>query len=150
MRALIQRVSRASVSVDGEITGAIGPGLLVLLGVHKDDTTRDADFLLDKVTHLRIFNDHAGKMNLSILDVAGELLIVSQFTLYGDCKKGRRPSFDQAAAPLDAKHMYEYFLLRAGGTGLKVSSGVFQAEMQVSLTNVGPVTLLVDSDRLNS
>ena len=147
MRALIQRVSHASVSVDGNVTGAIGPGFLVLLGVHKDDSTRDADYLLDKVTHLRIFNDPAGKMNLSILDITGEMLVVSQFTLYGDCKKGRRPGFDQAAPPLDAKRMYEYFLEKAGGTGLIVASGIFQADMQVSLTNMGPVTFLVDSDR---
>lgn len=145
MRAILQRVSQASVSVDGQVTGAIAHGLLVLLGVAKGDAPKDADYLVGKVTHLRIFQDPNGKMNLSVLDIGGEILVVSQFTLYGDCRKGRRPSFDQAAPPEHAKQLYEYFLAQAALTGLRIASGVFQAEMRVSLTNMGPVTLIVDS-----
>ena len=145
MRAILQRVSQASVSVDGQVTGAIAHGLLVLLGVAKGDNAKDADYLLGKVTHLRIFPDANGKMNLSVLDIGGEILVVSQFTLYGDCRKGRRPSFDQAAPPEEARRLYEYFLAQAALTGLRIASGVFQADMRVSLTNMGPVTLIVDS-----
>ena len=145
MRAILQRVSHASVSVDSQVTGAIAQGLLVLLGVAKGDNAKDADYLVEKVTHLRIFQDPNGKMNLSVLDIGGEILVVSQFTLYGDCRKGRRPSFDQAAPPEEAKRLYEYFLAQAALTGLRIAAGVFQADMRVSLTNMGPVTLIVDS-----
>ena len=148
MRAILQRVSQASVSVDGQVTGAIAQGLLVLLGMAKGDTAKDADYLVEKVTHLRIFQDSNGKMNLSILDIGGEILVVSQFTLYADCRKGRRPSFDQAAPPEDARRLYDYFLAQAALTGLRIAAGVFQADMRVSLTNMGPVTLIVESDHL--
>lgn len=145
MRAVIQRVSRARVRVEGQTAGEIGGGLLVLLGVGKGDTQKEADFLLDKIIHLRIFEDGAGKMNLSLLDTGGELLVVSQFTLYADCRKGRRPSFTAAADPDTAKTLYEAFLARARDLGVRVASGVFQAMMEVELVNDGPVTVLLDS-----
>jgi D-tyrosyl-tRNA(Tyr) deacylase len=145
MRVVVQRVSRASVSVDGEVAGAIETGLLVLLGVAKGDADSDADFLVEKVLNLRIFPDADGKMNLSLLDIGGGLLVVSQFTLYGDVRKGRRPSFDQAAAPDEARRLYEYFLDGAGLSGVKVAAGVFQAIMKVELVNEGPVTIICDS-----
>ena len=145
MKAVIQRVSRASVTVDGAVTGAIDRGLLVLLGVGKADTEQSADYLLDKISGLRIFPDEAGKMNLSLLDIGGGLLIVSQFTLYGDCRKGRRPSFDAAAPPDHARRLYDYFTSRAKLLPIPVQNGVFQAHMDVELVNDGPVTLLIDS-----
>jgi D-aminoacyl-tRNA deacylase len=145
MRAVIQRVTEARVEVNGEVTGTIGKGLLVLLGVGKGDTEPDADWMLDKILNLRIFEDEAGKMNLSLLDVRGGLLVVSQFTLYGDTKRGRRPGFDQAARPDDARLLYEYFVTRARASGLAIGTGVFQAHMAVSLCNDGPVTLICES-----
>jgi D-tyrosyl-tRNA(Tyr) deacylase len=145
MRAVVQRVSRAEVSVNGSVVGEIGEGLLVLLGVAKPDTAAQADFVLEKILNLRIFPDDAGKMNRSLLDTGGGLLVVSQFTLYGDCRKGRRPSFDAAAPAGQARSLYEYFVAAARESGLRVATGVFQAHMQVSLVNDGPVTLLVES-----
>ncbi|MDZ7637960.1 MAG: D-aminoacyl-tRNA deacylase [Bryobacterales bacterium] len=145
MRAVVQRVSSAKVEVDSKITGAVGCGILLLLGVERGDGQSNADALLDKVSHLRIFPDEAGKMNLSLRDVGGALLVVSQFTLLGDCRKGRRPSFDRAAPPEEARALYEYFVQRARGAGLAVESGVFQAHMNVSLVNDGPVTLLLET-----
>ncbi len=145
MRVILQRVSRASVEVDGRIVGEIGAGLLVLLGVAKPDSAADADALVAKILNLRIFADEAGKMNRSILDCAGELLIVSQFTLYGDCSRGRRPGFDSAAPAEQARALYEHFVEAARRSGLKVETGVFQAHMAVSLVNDGPVTFLIES-----
>ena len=145
MRAVAQRVSRASVEVDGSIVGEIGAGLLVLLGVAKTDTAADADFLAAKIVNLRIFSDDAGKMNRSVLESGGDLLVVSQFTLYGDCRKGRRPSFDEAAPAELARELYERFVSAARLNGARVATGVFQAHMAVSLVNDGPVTLLVES-----
>ncbi len=145
MRIVLQRVTRAHVEVAGETVGAIGRGLLILLGVTHDDTREDADHLASKVVQLRIFPDDAGRMNRSLLDAGGALLVVSQFTLYGDCRKGRRPSFDQAAAPEHARELYEYFVQRVKLSNVEVSTGIFQAEMQVSLVNDGPVTFILDS-----
>lgn len=145
MRAVLQRVSRASVAVDGAIVGAIGQGLLVLLGVGKGDTEADAEALARKVVELRVFQDDAGKMNLSLKDTGGSLLVVSQFTLYGDTRKGRRPSFDLAAPPEQARSLYEHFVETARALGVEVATGVFQAMMSVSLVNEGPVTFLVES-----
>lgn len=145
MRAILQRVTRASVEVDGSIVGEIGSGLLVLLGVAKPDTASDADSLAAKIVNLRIFADDAGKMNRSLLDCAGELLVVSQFTLYGDCTRGRRPGFDDAAPAEQARALYEHFVAAARRSGVKVETGVFQAHMAVSLVNDGPVTFLVES-----
>lgn len=147
MRAVIQRVSRAKVTVDSEITGEIGRGLLVLLGVSTSDTDSDADYLADKTVGLRIFEDLEGKMNLSVIDIGGAILAVSQFTLYGDARKGRRPSFDSAARPEQAKRLYDYFVERIRAAGLKCATGRFQAEMQVELVNDGPVTILLDSTK---
>ncbi|MEJ5370078.1 MAG: D-aminoacyl-tRNA deacylase [Bryobacteraceae bacterium] len=145
MRAVIQRVSSASVAVDGRVAGSIGPGLLVLLGVGKGDTEQDAEALARKIVKLRVFQDEAGKMNLSVKDTGGSLLVVSQFTLYGDTRKGRRPSFDQAAPPEEARRLYERFVEAARSLGVRVETGVFQAMMSVSLVNEGPVTFLVES-----
>jgi len=145
MRIVIQRVKQARVEVQGQVTGAIGPGLLVLLGIAKTDSESDADYLVDKVLGLRIFSDDAGKMNLSIREAGGSLLLVSQFTLYGDCRKGRRPSFDLAASPQEAMRLYEYFLNEWRKTGVPVETGEFQALMQVHLVNDGPVTIVCDS-----
>lgn len=147
MRAVIQRVSRAKVTVDGELTGEIGQGILILLGVSKTDTEDEALYLLEKTLNLRIFEDADGKMNLSLLDIKGELLVVSQFTLYGDTRKGRRPSFIDAAAPVDAKRLYEFFAAEARGQLAHVGTGRFQAMMDVELVNDGPVTILLDSDK---
>jgi D-tyrosyl-tRNA(Tyr) deacylase len=146
MRALLQRVSQARVTVDGSVVGEIGPGLLILLGVAKPDTVANAEFLVDKILNLRIFPDAAGKMNLSLLDTAGDLLVVSQFTLYGDCRKGRRPGFDAAAPAEQARTLYESFVALARRSGLRVATGVFQAHMEVALVNDGPVTLMLESE----
>jgi D-tyrosyl-tRNA(Tyr) deacylase len=148
MRAVIQRVDAASVEVNGNVTGAIELGLLVLLGVQREDSQRDADYLVNKILGLRIFSDDEGKMNRSVVDVGGSLLVVSQFTLYGDCRKGMRPSFDQAARPEVGKELYEYFVTRARSRGIRVETGVFQASMQVTLINNGPVTLICESVKL--
>jgi D-tyrosyl-tRNA(Tyr) deacylase len=145
MRALIQRVIRAEVRVDEKIQGQIGAGLLVLLGVAASDNEKDADYLADKLIHLRIFSDDAGKMNRSALDSGAAFLVVSQFTLYGDCRKGRRPGFDAAAPPERARELYEYFTRRIRESGLHTQTGVFQAHMEVELVNDGPVTFLVES-----
>jgi D-tyrosyl-tRNA(Tyr) deacylase len=145
MRAVIQRVSRAKVTVDGEITGEIGTGILVLLGVSREDSEKDALYLLEKTLNLRIFEDAEGKMNLSLLDNGGELMDVSQFTLYGDARKGRRPSFIEAAAPDEANRLYEFFVAEARKQIERVGTGRFQAMMDVELVNDGPVTILLDS-----
>jgi len=147
MRAVIQRVSRAKVVVDGEIVGEIGRGLLVLLGVGQPDTTTDADYIADKTTGLRVFEDDAGKMNRSVADFGGAVLVVSQFTLYGDVRRGKRPSFDAAASPQKARELYEYFVNRIRGAGLHCETGKFQEMMQVELVNDGPVTILLDSTK---
>jgi D-tyrosyl-tRNA(Tyr) deacylase len=145
MRAVVQRVSEASVSVDGSVVGSIGRGLLVLLGVGTGDQERDADYLADKIVHLRIFADETGQMNRSALEVGGEVLMVSQFTLYGDARKGRRPGYSDAAPPEEAQRLYAYTVSRVRSSGLRVAEGVFRAMMDVSLVNQGPVTLLLDS-----
>jgi D-tyrosyl-tRNA(Tyr) deacylase len=145
MRAVIQRVSRASVSIDGEVVGAIDRGVLVLLGVAHADTAERGAWLADKIVNLRIFNDGDGKMNLSLLEVGGACLIVSQFTLYGDARKGRRPSFIDAAGPPIAVPLYEAFLDAVRAHGVSVAAGRFGADMQVELVNDGPVTLILDS-----
>jgi len=145
MRALIQRVKEARVEVDGKVTGAIGRGLLVFLGVAGGDTPADADYLLDKLRYLRIFPDEAGKMNCDVAAAGGGMLVVSQFTLYADCRRGRRPGFDRAAPPDQARSLYNYFVERARKTEIPVATGVFQASMSVALINDGPVTLMVDS-----
>jgi D-tyrosyl-tRNA(Tyr) deacylase len=147
MKAVIQRVDTASVSIGGNEISRIGGGLLVLLGVEKGDSEKDADFLLDKISHLRIFEDGEGKMNLSLLDISGELLVVSQFTLLADCRKGRRPSFTDAAEPAMAAKLYDYMLSKAREKVTKVEQGQFQAMMKVGLVNDGPVTILLDSRR---
>lgn len=145
MRVVLQRVTEARVEVDGKIVGEIGAGMLVLLGVAKADTTAQADYLLDKIVQLRIFPDAQHKMNLSLLDTGGELLVVSQFTLYGDCRRGRRPSFDEAAPPEQALELYQYFISRAKQRISRVQAGTFQASMNVYSLNHGPVTLICDS-----
>ncbi|MFB3154167.1 MAG: D-aminoacyl-tRNA deacylase [Candidatus Acidiferrales bacterium] len=147
MRAVVQRVSRARVEVEGRVTGEIGEGLLVLVGVAKTDAEADAAQLAEKIAGLRLFNDDNGKMNRSVEEVGGAVLVVSQFTLHGDCRKGRRPSFDRAAPAAQAQTLYEKFLHVLRHRGLKVETGVFQATMEVELVNAGPVTLLVDTDR---
>ena len=145
MKALLQRVTEASVSVAGEVMGRIGRGLVVLLGVANGDTEKDAQYLAQKTVNLRIFSDEEGKFNLSALDVKGELLIISQFTLLADTKKGRRPSFVEAASPTQAKDLFDYFVQQARASGLKVETGRFQEHMQVVIHNDGPVTILIDS-----
>ena len=145
MRALIQRVSKASVSIDGEVVGAIGPGLLILLGVSRDDTDKDASYIVTKVVNLRIFSDDEGKFQSSATDIGAELLVVSQFTLYGETRKGRRPSFTLAAAPDEANRLFERAVSLFKDTGLKVETGTFQAYMAVALVNDGPVTLMLDT-----
>ena len=147
MRAVVQRVSRVSVRVDGEITGEIALGLLVLLGVGHDDAEADADYLAGKIAGLRIFEDDAGKMNLSVVDAGGAVLAVSQFTLFGDVRRGKRPSFDAAARPERARELYEYFVERVRAMGLRCETGRFQAMMEVELVNSGPVTILLDSKK---
>lgn len=145
MRAVVQRVSRAKVTVGNEITGEIGKGLLILLGVSGNDSEKEASYILEKILNLRIFEDSEDKMNLSLLDIAGELLVVSQFTLYGDARKGRRPSFIEAAPPEKANKIYNFFVEEARKQLNKVQTGKFQAMMDVELVNDGPVTILLDS-----
>jgi D-tyrosyl-tRNA(Tyr) deacylase len=147
MRAVIQRVKEAHVDVAGATVGSIRTGLLVLLGVTATDTPKDAEYLADKIVHLRIFPDDVRRMNRSLLEAQGALLVISQFTLYGDCRKGRRPSFDQAAPPEQAKALYEYLVERLRLSNTIVETGVFQAEMQVYLVNDGPVTFVLDSNK---
>lgn len=147
MRAVIQRVTQASVDVNDTCVGSIGPGVVVLLGVTHGDSEQDANYLVEKISNLRIFQDEQGKMNRSLSDTNGGAIVISQFTLYGDCRKGRRPSFDEAARPDEARRLYEYFLELFQRRGLKVAAGVFQAHMKVTLTNDGPVTLVIDSKK---
>ncbi|MDO5295132.1 MAG: D-aminoacyl-tRNA deacylase [bacterium] len=147
MRAVVQRVASAKVEVAEQITGQIGHGLLVLIAVHEQDTEKDIQWMVDKLLALRLFNDEEGKMNLSCQEIGGDLLVVSQFTLYGDCRKGRRPSYSHSAPVQLAEPMYHKFVERLKTSGLKVQEGVFQAHMQVSLVNDGPVTVVVDSPR---
>ena len=147
MRAVVQRVSRAQVSINGEIVGVIGRGLLVFLGVTHADTEAEADYLADKIAGLRIFEDENGKMNLDTVAVGGRILVVSQFTLYGDVRRGKRPSFDAAAPPGHARQLYEYFVERLRATGFPCQTGRFQEMMQVELVNDGPVTILLDSTK---
>ncbi|EIW18399.1 MULTISPECIES: D-aminoacyl-tRNA deacylase [Pelosinus] len=148
MRAVVQRTLQSRVSVDNEVIAAIGQGLTVLLGVGLEDTEEDVSYLAEKIVNLRIFSDNSGKMNLSLLDIKGELLVISQFTLFGDCRKGRRPSFDEAAPPKSALKLYEAFIDRCKQFGIVVATGKFQAEMTVTLDNHGPVTILLDSKRI--
>ncbi len=148
MRACVQRVRQARVTVGDEVCGEIGVGLLVLLGVSHRDTAVDADLLAEKLAGLRIFEDQGGKMNLAVAEVGGAVLVVSQFTLLADCRKGRRPSFTAAAVPDDARTLYEHFVSRLRGVGLPVATGRFAARMEVELVNDGPVTLVVDSEQL--
>jgi len=145
MRAVVQRVKMAKVMVDGEVVGEIGKGVLIFLGVGVGDTIDDADYLASKIVHLRIFGDDEGKMNLSLVETGGEALVVSQFTLWGDCKKGRRPSFVRAADPAVANDLYQKFIFFLKGKGIQVAEGRFQEMMDVHLVNDGPVTLLLDS-----
>jgi len=147
MRAVIQRVASASVLVKGSEIGSIGQGLVVLLGIHRDDGPDTIDWMADKIINLRIFADDDGKMNRSLADINAEMLIVSQFTLYGDCRKGRRPGYSEAAAPEIAEPLYNRFITEINGRGISTAAGQFQAMMQVALINDGPVTLLIDSAR---
>ena len=148
MRAVVQRVSRAKVTVNGGTAGQIGRGLLVLLGVGHSDSESDADYLCDKIVGLRVFEDENGKMNRSVAEAGGQLLVVSQFTLYGDVRRGKRPSFDDAAPPQRARELYEYFVNRVRLAGVPCETGRFQEMMQVELLNEGPVTILLDSAKL--
>jgi D-tyrosyl-tRNA(Tyr) deacylase len=148
MRAVVQRVTRAQVAIAGEITGSIGAGMLVLLGVGRDDTEADADYLADKVAGLRIFHDREEKMNLAAGEAGGAVLVVSQFTLFGDVRRGKRPSFDAAGRPEQARRLYEYFVDKIRAAGLRCETGRFQEMMAVELVNDGPVTILLDSKKL--
>jgi D-aminoacyl-tRNA deacylase len=148
MRAIVQRVSRAQVAVDGEIVGEVGCGLLFFLGVTHADAEEDADYLADKIAGLRVFEDEDGKMNLDVAAVSGGILVVSQFTLYGDVRRGKRPSFDAAAPPEPARRLYEYFVARIRAAGLPCETGRFQEMMEVELVNDGPVTILLDSSKI--
>ena len=148
MRAVFQRVLESSVTVDGAVVGRIGRGAMVLLGVGEGDSDEDVRYLADKVANLRVFTDPEGKMNLSVREIGGEVLVVSQFTLYGDCRKGRRPSFASAAAPEEARRLYVAFCERLRGEGLTVAEGIFQADMTVHIVNQGPVTIMLDSRRV--
>lgn len=148
MRAVVQRVSRARVTVNGEVTGQISTGLLVLLGVAQRDTAADADYLVGKIAGLRVFEDEDGKMNRAVGEVGGAVLAVSQFTLYGDVRRGKRPSFDAAGRPEQARSLYEYFVEKLRAQGLRCETGRFQAMMDVELVNDGPVTILLDSEKL--
>lgn len=148
MRAVVQRVVRGSVSVEGVVLGAIGTGLVVLLGVSREDDEGDAGYLAEKIANLRIFEDHQGKLNLSLLDINGAILVVSQFTLLGDCRQGRRPSFSEAAPPGVARVLYEKFVVELKRLGLQVVTGSFKTHMVVEILNNGPVTLLLDSKKV--
>jgi D-tyrosyl-tRNA(Tyr) deacylase len=148
LRAVVQRVTRGAVSVHEETVGAIGPGMVILLGVGNDDTDKDLEYLVEKIIHLRIFEDDQGKMNLSLLDVQGEALVVSQFTLYGDCRKGRRPNFSGAASPEKGEEYYHRFVELLKSRGVKVATGTFRAYMTVEIINDGPVTLILDSNKI--
>jgi len=148
MRAVSQLVSGALVKVDNQITGQIDEGLVVLLGVHRDDSVKDADYLVQKIINLRIFQDDKQLMNRSLIDVGGEILVVSQFTLFADCRKGRRPSYGNAAPPDKADNLYNYFIKKVQELGVNCQTGKFQAHMELSLTNDGPVTILVDSTKI--
>lgn len=147
MKAVIQRVSEARVTVDGEVAGEIGVGTVVLLAVEHGDSERDADWLAKKIAELRMFSDADDKMNLSLQDVGGSILAISQFTLAGNCSKGRRPSFDNAAPPEEGKRLYDYFVAKTAETGIPVATGIFQADMKVSLINDGPVTFILESPK---
>ena len=149
MRLILQRVSEAKVTVEGVVVGSIRTGLLILAGMAKSDTESEVNYLSDKVLGLRIFSDSAGKMNLDIVDAGGSILVVSQFTLYGDCRKGRRPSFDQAAPPEQAQALYTYFVERLRRGPVPVETGIFQATMEVHLVNQGPVTIVMDTAEWN-
>jgi len=148
MRSVIQRVNSGSVTVDGKVVGSIGKGFVVLLGVSEKDTQEDVAYMADKIVNLRIFEDEDEKMNLSLLDIKGELLVVSQFTLYGDCRKGRRPNFMSAARPEKAVELYEELVKRCREMGIKTETGTFQASMKVNIENDGPVTVIVDSEKI--
>lgn len=148
MRAVVQRTDKSSVTVDGNLISSVGKGLTVLLGVGLEDGEQDVKFLVEKIVNLRIFSDETGKMNLSLLDIKGDLLVVSQFTLYGDCRKGRRPSFENAAPPERARELYEKFISMCSDLGINTASGQFQTEMIIKLDNHGPVTILLDSKRV--
>jgi D-tyrosyl-tRNA(Tyr) deacylase len=147
LRAVVQRVSRAGVRIDGQLMGAIGRGLVILLGVGSDDEPEDALYMADKIAHLRVFEDGAGKMNRSVLEAGGEVLTISQFTLYGDCRRGRRPSFSAAAPPSAARRLYETLIMNLRGKGIHVATGEFQTHMVVEIINDGPVTILLDSKK---
>lgn len=147
MRAVVQRVSRAKVTVNGQVAGEIGPGLLALLGVGQNDTEADADYLAEKIAGLRVFEDAEGKMNRAVGESGGAVLAISQFTLYGDVRRGKRPSFDAAARPEQARRLYEHFVEKIRATGLRCETGRFQEMMQVELVNEGPVTILLDSQK---
>jgi len=148
MRAVVQRVNKAVVTVEGSVVGAIGPGLLVLLGVSRGDTVSSADYMVEKLLGLRIFDDDGGRMNRGVREVGGAVLVVSQFTLFGDVRRGKRPSFDDAARPEQARSLYEYVVEKIREQGIECSTGEFQAMMHVSLVNDGPVTILVDSEKV--
>ena len=147
MRAVVQRATKASVSIDGKTTGAIAKGLVVLLGIHREDTVKEIEWMTDKIINLRIFEDENGKMNRSLADIGGEVLIVSQFTLYGDCRKGRRPGYSTAAPPKIAEPLYLRFVEEVKNRQVNVATGTFQANMAVELVNDGPVTLMLDSEK---
>jgi len=147
MRSVVQRVRDCSVTVEGKRVSSIEEGILVYLGIGRQDTEKDAQMMADKILHLRLFPDTEGKMNLSVLDIGGEVLVVSQFTLYGDTRKGRRPSYDEAAPPSQAEPLFRFFLQELGRYGIVPKTGVFQAKMEVAYVNVGPITLLVDSKK---
>ncbi len=149
MRAVIQRVSASSVSVDDRVIGAIGPGITLFVGIKEGDTLQDCEYIINKTVNLRIFEDDDGKMNLSLLDIGGELLVISQFTLYGDCRKGRRPGFSRGGSIEDAQKLYNEFVRMVRETPVKkIATGEFQADMRVSINNDGPVTLLLDSEKM--
>ncbi|MBF7095883.1 D-aminoacyl-tRNA deacylase [Alkalibacter mobilis] len=148
MRAIVQRVNKASVEVDEKTVGSIKKGILVFLGIKKEDQISDMEYIADKLINLRIFEDENDKMNKSVKDINGEILIVSQFTLYGDCRKGRRPSFIEAAPPFEARELYDKIVLNLKKSGLNIQQGVFQAHMDVCLVNDGPVTLMLDSEKI--